>query len=176
MFREQAGDLFAVTDVDAICLTTNGVVNRRGACVMGRGVALQAKTRWPGVDRLLGRAVQQNGSIVQMVTGHYGSGERRELVPMLWDPEAIGGSPESDGIVLPWHLVAFPVKHHWRDRADLALIERSAGQLVELANLEGWQRVALARPGCGNGGLAWDDVKPRLTCLDNRFVVVYQGG
>jgi len=43
MFREQAGGLFVVTDVDAVCITTNGVVTKRGACVMGRGVAAQAK-------------------------------------------------------------------------------------------------------------------------------------
>lgn len=171
-FREQTGDLFALTDVDAICLTTNGVVSKCGACVMGRGVALQAKQRWPGVDYLLGRAIQQNGNIVHQLTGIYGLNPG---VPMLWDEVCIGGSPDSDGIVLPWHLVAFPVKNHWREPASLVLIERSAIQLAQLADLEGWRRIALPRPGCGNGRRRWDEVAPVLSrMLDDRFIVIHE--
>jgi len=168
--REQTGDLFAVDGVDAVCITTNGIVTKRGACVLGRGVAARAKERWPGVDRILGAAIHQHGNVVQVLTGQYD----KPPVPMLWDEEVIGGSPDSDGIVLPWHLVAFPVKHDWRDPALVTLIIKSANQLVALANQKAWKAVALPRPGCGNGGLDWArHVRPVLApLLDDRFAIV----
>jgi len=53
------------------------------------------------------------------------------------------------------------------------LIRQSARQLVEMADKFGWGSVVLPRPGCGNGGLDWDDVRPILEAiLDDRFTVV----
>lgn len=77
------------------------------------------------------------------------------------------------------HLASFPVKHHWGDSADLALIERSAHQLVALVDKFHYYKIILPRPGCGNGNLEWDDVKPVIApILDSRFTVVdknYEG-
>jgi hypothetical protein len=42
-------------------------------------------------------------------------------------------------------LASFPVKRHWRDEADPDLIERSAHQLVALAEKFGYGRVVLPR-------------------------------
>lgn len=50
------------------------------------------------------------------------------------------------------HLGTFPVKHHWREAADLELIQRSAHQLVELANRFRYQLLLIPRPGCGKAG------------------------
>lgn len=70
-------------------------------------------------------------------------------------------------------IASFPVKHHWREPADLALIRRSAYQLVALADKFGYSRVVLPRTGAGNGRLVWRDVRPTLAeVLDNRFSVV----
>jgi O-acetyl-ADP-ribose deacetylase (regulator of RNase III) len=71
-------------------------------------------------------------------------------------------------------IVSFPVKHQWFDeKADIFLIRRSAKQLVDLANMTNWQTIAMPRPGCGNGGLDWEDVKPVIeSILDDRFVVI----
>jgi hypothetical protein len=70
-------------------------------------------------------------------------------------------------------LASFPVKHHWHEQADLALIERSATQLVRLADKFGYENVFLPRPGCGNGRLSWPDVRPVLArTLNDRFTVV----
>jgi O-acetyl-ADP-ribose deacetylase (regulator of RNase III) len=69
-------------------------------------------------------------------------------------------------------LVVFPVKHEWMELADLALIQQSAYELIALADRLEWRRVVLPRPGCGNGGLTWDQVQPLLWDLDDRFVVV----
>jgi len=72
-----------------------------------------------------------------------------------------------------YNLIVFPVKYVWSEPADLDLIELSAFQLLELVNEHGFSTVALPRPGCGNGQLKWEDVKPRLnTMLDDRFEIV----
>ena len=60
-----------------------------------------------------------------------------------------------------YELITFPVKHHWRELAALRLIERSARELAVYAS-EINRPVYLVRPGCGNGGLHWDAVRPRL--------------
>jgi hypothetical protein len=72
------------------------------------------------------------------------------------------------------HLGTFPVKHHWREKADLDLIERSARQLVELADRFGYQRLLIPRPGCGNGQLSYEEVRPVLKGIltGDRFVIV----
>lgn len=69
-------------------------------------------------------------------------------------------------------LVTFPTKHDWRDASCPALIRRSAGQLVELADKYDLRSVALPRVGCGLGGLRWSDVRTVLaSLLDDRFVI-----
>jgi len=70
-------------------------------------------------------------------------------------------------------LVSMPVKHHWRDRADPELIVTSAKQLVQMADKFEWHSIVVPRPGCGNGGLTWNDVRPLLEPIfDDRFTVV----
>jgi hypothetical protein len=70
-------------------------------------------------------------------------------------------------------LVAFPVEDSAWSHPDLRLIARSAGELRQLADCRGWHAVVIPRPGCGGGGLAWQDVRPMLTdCLDDRFTIM----
>lgn len=71
-----------------------------------------------------------------------------------------------------YRIITMPVKHNWWERADLVLIERSA-QEVRKTNIHAHNNVASVRPGCGNGGLKWCDVKPVLEKYWNeRFVIV----
>lgn len=74
-------------------------------------------------------------------------------------------------------IVAFPVKHHFYQKADLTLIRESACQLVQLADRMNWKAVVMPRPGCGNGGRWWlAEVRPILIdILDGRFTVVHNG-
>lgn len=149
---ELIGDMFKDSYLkfnDAICITTNGALNAKGGCVMGRGVALTAKEKWEGIDRRLGHFIKANGNIVQI----------------LW-------------YVPSFHvtIVAFPVKHHWKEKADLSLIDKSCKQLKELIDQEGWEKVILPRPGCYNGKRNWEtEVKPILQKYftnDNRLMVI----
>lgn len=146
--KEVTGDLWELGEKDgnAIVITTNGAVTKLGRAVMGRGVARQAKKRFAahGVDARLGQIIKVAGNHVHSLF----VGE-------------------------PYTLVTFPVKHHWIDQADPELIVRSAGELKAKADKSLWAKVYLPRPGCGNGRLEWDDVKPIIEpILDDRFTVV----
>ncbi|RNC67761.1 MAG: ADP-ribose-binding protein [Desulfuromonadales bacterium] len=70
-------------------------------------------------------------------------------------------------------LVSFPVEESPWAAPDLRLIRCSAEELRALADREGWPRIIVPRPGCGGGGLAWQDVRPLLAdILDDRFTVI----
>lgn len=53
-----------------ICITTNGDVRKDGCAVMGRGVALQAKHRFPKLPYLLGKRITRLGNHVQRFETH----------------------------------------------------------------------------------------------------------
>lgn len=75
-------------------------------------------------------------------------------------------------------IISFPVKHHWKQQADLKLIEQSTQELLDW--VDNYQstykkplKVVLPRPGCGNGSRDWEEVKPILEkYLDDRFYVI----
>lgn len=45
-----------------ICITTNGAVRKDGACVMGRGCALEAARKYPRLPYQLGAQIQSFGN------------------------------------------------------------------------------------------------------------------
>lgn len=71
-----------------------------------------------------------------------------------------------------YNLFTFPVKHCWNEWADVGLIERSTvwftRQLLKSCSY------VMPRPGCGNGHLSWDLIRPILEPLpDNVFVITF---
>lgn len=154
---ETRGNLWEF-DADFVCITTNGTVRKDGKAVMGRGCALEAAQLLPVVPEVLGLKLAKYGNHV-----HY----LRHL-------------PKGN------ELLSFPVKHHWKQRADLDLILRSAEELVHYVDFwsptdsyvqgkgSGYKpKVVLPRPGCGNGQLDWDVVRPVIEpVLDDRFTVI----
>ena len=146
--KEVTGNLWTYP-ADVRVITTNGTVKKNGECVMGRGCALEAKKRYAGIALTLGALLASRGN-----------------VPMCL---------RSDHKDAP--LWSFPVKHQWYQRADINLIEQSAILLCDALdhhypNDEG-HVIVLPRPGCGNGGLNWNDVRKVLEpILDDRFHVI----
>lgn len=54
------GDMWNVfAEVDLFCITTNSTIRRDGALVMGRGIARQARDRFPGLDYELGKFIKR---------------------------------------------------------------------------------------------------------------------
>lgn len=78
--------------------------------------------------------------------------------------------------VYPWiaeKLITFPVKHNWWEKADPKLIEKSVEQLQKLLFGQFDEtEIVMPRPGCGNGQLKWEDVKPLLADLPDNVKVI----
>lgn len=73
------------------------------------------------------------------------------------------------------NLITFPVKHNWWERADSDLIKQSTDELLSFSNHYKHPEIVMPRPGCGNGGLKWEDVKPLLEALpDNVKVITHE--
>ncbi len=61
---ETAGDIWEYSGLSVIVITTNGSLTRDGRAVLGRGVARQAATKFPGLAVILGRLLTECGSHV----------------------------------------------------------------------------------------------------------------
>lgn len=158
--KETFGDIWRIQfRFDAVCITTNGYVKKNGEAVMGRGIAKEASLKYPDFPKRLGYILREFGNVV-------------------WPFEFDRWNGEADYQEL---LFSFPVKPifgpngemGWKARADLELIKDSAKQLVSYVDEMHLKGVLLPRPGCGNGGLKWEQVKPVIEpILDDRFMVV----
>lgn len=120
-------------DVDALVNT----VNTQG--VMGKGIALQFKKAWPGMYADYQRACRR--------------GEVQPGRMHVWATEAMSG---------PRWIINFPTKRHWRGRSRLQDIESGLTNLATVIGEMGITSIAVPPLGCGNGGLAWSDVEPRI--------------
>jgi O-acetyl-ADP-ribose deacetylase (regulator of RNase III) len=126
------GDLLKA-DVDALVNTVNTVG------VMGKGVALQFKNAFPENYEAYRRAAKD---------------EAIELGRMfVFD---IGK------LTRPRFIINFPTKKHWKGRSRLEDIEAGLVDLVRVIRKLDIKSIAVPPLGCGNGGLDWEDVRPRI--------------
>jgi O-acetyl-ADP-ribose deacetylase (regulator of RNase III) len=127
------GDLLTA-EVDALVNTVNCVG------VMGKGIALQVKRRYPGVFAEYERACKRGDvKIGQML-----------VVP----------TGQLDG---PRLVINFPTKKHWRSPSRLEYIERGLVGLREAIHDHGVRSIAIPPLGAGSGGLDWTLVEPMIT-------------
>lgn len=147
------GDMWSVYDqADLFLVTTNSVLNRHGALVMGAGIARQARERFPVLDVALGSVVVQAGDT-------YGL-----LVSPRWFIPPNGSGPTAK-------LGAFQTKVRWQDPSSLELINFSTSKLVAWCKAHPTARVHLNMPGVGHGGLSREQVLPMLEPLPDTVTV-----
>jgi O-acetyl-ADP-ribose deacetylase (regulator of RNase III) len=129
MFTALIGDLF-----ESPAAAWVNAVNCVG--VMGKGVALEFKKRFPAMFE----SYRARCSAGQMTLGE----------PYLYR-DASGRA-----------IVNFPTKGHWRSPSRLADIERGLDFFAARAAHWGLTSVAMPSLGCGNGGLEWAEVGPLI--------------
>lgn len=113
-------------------------VNTAG--VMGRGIALQFKQAYPGMFRAYEAACR--ASEVTIGKMH------------VFDRGGLAGGPR-------W-IINFPTKRHWRGGSRIADVEAGLVDLIATVQRLGIRSIAIPPLGCGNGGLDWRDVRPRI--------------
>lgn len=128
-------DLFAVEGVDALV----NPVNTKG--VMGKGIALEFKKRFPESYKVYRAACKR--------------GELRPGIVLFVPGQK--GEP---------NILHFPTKNHWRGRSQLEWIAAGLDCLRDHYTVWGLARIAMPQIGCGLGGLDWQDVRP---LIEERF-------
>ncbi|MBZ2187032.1 MAG: macro domain-containing protein [Bryobacter sp.] len=120
-------------DVEALVNTVN--------CVgyMGKGIALQFKQAYPenftAYQRAVRAQVVKPGSMFVFETGL---------------------------VINPKFIINFPTKRHWRGKSRMEDIDSGLVALVGEIKERGIRSIAVPPLGCGNGGLDWSKVRPRI--------------
>lgn len=148
MIEFKTGDIFT-EDTEAIVNTVNCVG------VMGRGIALQFKKRFPENFKAYASACKhekvQPGKMFVYATGT---------------------------LTNPKYIINFPTKRHWRGKSRIEDIDSGLTDLVQVIIKNRITSLALPPLGCGLGGLDWTIVKSKitekLTNLHNVQIIVFE--
>ncbi len=131
MIRFTRGNIF-----DSRCQALVNPVNCVG--VMGKGLALQFKRRFPA-----------------NFTTYAAACRRRELAPGTIHVFDTGADS-------PRFIFNFPTKVHWRHPSHIADIDHGLRALPALINRHRIRSIAIPPLGCGFGGLPWAQVRPLI--------------
>lgn len=132
MIRYTTGNLLDAP-ADALVNTVNTVG------VMGKGIALMFKERFPANMRAYAEACKQG----DVVTGKMFITQTGELLGPRW-------------------IVNFPTKQHWRNPAQMAWIQDGLQDLRAWLQAQQVSSIAIPPLGAGNGGLPWPEVKQAI--------------
>ncbi|HHX6845140.1 TPA: type II toxin-antitoxin system antitoxin DNA ADP-ribosyl glycohydrolase DarG [Pseudomonas aeruginosa] len=138
MIKVLIGDMFK-SEATTLVNTVNCVG------VMGKGIALEFKKRWPGL--------------------------MSDYEKKCKSKEVKLGEPYLYTDLAGTSIVNFPTKGHWRAASRLADIE--SGLLYFVKKYKEWNIESIAFPplGCGNGGLEWDVVGPLMYKLLSKITI-----
>lgn len=126
------GDLLLNDSADALVNTVNCVG------VMGKGIALDFKKKYPGNFTEYRQACQMR----QIIPG-------RMFI-------------HSTGLTQPRYIINFPTKDYWRNPSRIDYVKNGLVDLINQIKQLGITSVAIPPLGCANGGLKWMDVKPLI--------------
>ena len=132
MIERKTGDLFA-EDAEALVNSVNCVG------VMGRGIALQFKKRFPANFKAYAQACK-----------------REEVVPGRMFVF------ETEQLTNPRYIINFPTKRHWRGKSRIEDVESGLRALVKEVTERKIRSIALPPLASDLGGLRWDEVRPRI--------------
>ena len=108
--------------------------------IMGKGIALQFRQAFPEMFR----AYEKSCLAKDVRLGEV----------QVFDLGGLVGGPR-------W-IINFPTKGHWKERSRDTDIEAGLEHLIATVRKLGIRSIALPPLGCGNGGLDWTDVLPRI--------------
>lgn len=131
MITYTTGDLFEA-QTEAIVNTVNTVG------VMGKGIALQFKNRFPENYQIYKKACDQS---------------LLKIGDLL--------ITENNSLFFKY-IINFPTKKHWRNPSKYEYVEKGLDALIEEVKIRNIKSVALPPLGAGNGKLEWDKVKEML--------------
>lgn len=103
--------------------------------VMGKGLALSFKKRYPGMFEVYRRTCERKQLTIGKLMLYY--------APDHW-------------------ILMFPTKENWRNPSKLEYIEAGLQKFVSTYAQKNITSIAFPKLGCGNGGLSWDAVKPLM--------------
>jgi O-acetyl-ADP-ribose deacetylase (regulator of RNase III) len=121
-------------DADAIVNTVNCVG------VMGKGIALQFKNAFPKNYALYASACKR--------------GELRPGRMFVFKTEGLANPKK--------YIINFPTKEHWKGKSRLRDLDSGLTALADEVQRLEIRSIAIPALGCGNGGLDWDVVRPRI--------------
>jgi O-acetyl-ADP-ribose deacetylase (regulator of RNase III) len=104
--------------------------------VMGKGIALQFKERYPKNYELYVAACKRG----EVQTG-------KMFIT------------STDSMMYPRYIINFPTKQHWMHRSSYAFVEEGLDDLLEQIKSLGIRSIAIPPLGAGQGGLDWGKVK-----------------
>lgn len=107
--------------------------------IMGKGIALQFKQAYPEVFKEYEKACRREE--VQPGKMHF---------------------VETKSLFNPKYIINFPTKRHWKNKSRMEDIESGLVDLVKVIKELNIKSIAVPPLGCGNGGLKWADVRPKI--------------
>ena len=129
MLHYRKGDIFKETTAAIV-----NPVNTVG--VMGKGLAKQFKTRYPGNYRAYAQACK--------------AGTISPSNPLVFDLKTEAA---------PRFIINLPTKRHWRDNSRLSDIDQGLTALALILQSEKIPSITIPAIGAGLGNLKWEDVK-----------------
>ncbi|WP_083550088.1 type II toxin-antitoxin system antitoxin DNA ADP-ribosyl glycohydrolase DarG [Chitinophaga jiangningensis] len=128
----KSGNLFeAGTQALVNAVNTDGV--------MGKGIALQFKQRFPENFKAYAAACKRNEVVIGKMFVFHEETTTGEVI-----------------------IINFPTKKTWRRKSEYSFIEAGLPALVDIIKQENISSIAIPPLGCGNGGLQWEQVKPMI--------------
>jgi O-acetyl-ADP-ribose deacetylase (regulator of RNase III) len=149
--------MLSFTQGNLLTAKTEALVNTVNTVgVMGKGIALMFKENFPENFKIYQAACKRR----EVQIGHMLVTERQDMY----------GPPK-------W-IINFPTKQHWRSPSQIEWIEEGLDDLVQVIRENKIKSVAIPPLGSGNGGLNWQDVRPKieaaLSPLSDVEIIVYE--